>query len=232
MKHLDITFDFETCSTAPDAAPMQLAAVAWSRRVKDNPFLEDTFCVGVDLRTCVVAGFSFDQDTIDFWSRQNNTAKSCVLADEPLPVNDAFRKFFDWVDDVKKKYEAETVCLWCQGQDFDFPILKTIARKFFMTLPIPQHYFRDCRTFVLETALMVTDGENAKRLPDYIRPSGSHDDILRKPMLAYDLFPKIPAELLEGRAQHDGLYDCLRSTWSVWQCMILQSYFIQSIPLT
>ena len=182
MKHLDITFDFETCSTAPDAAPMQLAAVAWSRRVKDNPFLEDTFCVGVDLRTCVVAGFSFDQDTIDFWSRQNNTAKSCVLADEPLPVNDAFRKFFDWVDDVKKKYEAETVCLWCQGQDFDFPILKTIARKFFMTMPIHQHYFRDCRTFVLETALLVTDGENAKRLPDYIRPSGSHDDILRKPI--------------------------------------------------
>ena len=218
MKHLDITFDFETCSTAPDAAPMQLAAVAWSRSAKDNPFLEETFCVGVDLRTCVVAGFSFDQDTIDFWSRQNNTAKSCVLADEPLPVNDAFRKFFDWVDDVKKKYETETVCLWCQGQDFDFPILKTIARKFFMTMPVHQHYFRDCRTYVLEAALLLTGRASYK----YQLADGSTltpDEIMEKPMRAYDIIPKLSAKMMENRTQHDALYDCLRSTWSVWQCM-------------
>ena len=42
MKHIDITFDFETCSTAPDAAPMQLGAIVWNRDSEgDNPFTDD-----------------------------------------------------------------------------------------------------------------------------------------------------------------------------------------------
>jgi hypothetical protein len=45
------------------------------------------------------------------------------------------------------------------------------------------------------------------------------DDVLEKPMRAYDLIPKINEDWLKGRSQHDAFYDCLRSTWNVWQCM-------------
>ena len=214
-KHIDITFDFETVSTAPDAAPMQLGAIVWNRDTDlESPFMDDAFIVGIDLRTCAVEGFSFDQDTIDWWSRQNETAKQCVTEMECYGVDTAFGQFCEWIEQMKQKYEADTVCLWCQGQDFDFPILKTIARKFNLKMPVHQHYFRDCRTYVLETALILADTHSA---PDGFTFNVS--DILEKPMRAYDLIPKLSAKMMEGRAQHDALYDCLRSTWSVWHCM-------------
>lgn len=215
---IDITFDFETCSTAPDAAPMQLAAIVWNRFAEgEHPFMDDTFNVGIDLRTCVVEGFAFDQDTVNFWSRQNETAKQNVTETECYAVDTTFVQFCEWIENMKKKYEADTVCLWCQGQDFDFPILKNIARKFNLKMPVHQHYFRDCRTYVLEAVLtllaknMVTDETNSVHW--------TPDDIMEKPMRAYDFIPKISSKWLEGRSQHDALYDCLRSTWSVWQYM-------------
>jgi len=221
MIHLDITFDFETCSTAPDAAPMQLAAVAWDRNsTAKHPFLSETkpFNVGIDLRTCVVKGFSFDQDTIDFWSHQSGTAQQSVTEDEPWPVDVAYKQFCEWIEAARQERRADTVCLWCQGQDFDFPILKTIARRFGLEMPVHQHYFRDCRTFVLEAALHLTDYRT------YTLPDGTaltNDAILRNPMRAYDIIPPMPDELTEGRTKHDATYDCLRSTWSVWQAMKL-----------
>jgi hypothetical protein len=105
--------------------------------------------------------------------------------------------------------------MWCQGQDFDFPILKTIARKFGLKMPVHQHYFRDCRTFVLEAALMLARRKSNENGGITL----TADEIMAKPMRAYDLIPKIEDRWLEGRSQHDALYDCLRSTWSVWQCM-------------
>lgn len=215
MKHIDITFDFETVSTAPDAAPMTLGAIVWNRNTDlETPFTDDAFSVAIDLRTCAVEGFSFDQDTIDWWSRQNEAAKQSVTEDECYGVDTAFQQFSDWIGRMKQKYGASTVCLWCQGQDFDFPILKTIARKFGLKLPVHQHYFRDCRTFVLETAFILADTHSAPEGFAY-----NVNDILEKPMRAYDLIPKLSSKMMDGRTQHDALYDCMRSTWAVWHCM-------------
>ena len=218
MKHIDITFDFETVSTAPDAAPMQLGAIVWNRNTElDTPFMDDAFNTAIDLRTCAVEGFSFDQDTIDWWSRQNDTSKQCVTEGECYAVDRAFQQFIDWIEEMKKKYGTNTVCLWCQGQDFDFPILKTIARKFNLKMPVHQHYFRDCRTYVLEAVLTLLSAGN--RTDETRSVHLTLDDVLEKPMRAYDLIPKINEDWLKERSQHDALYDCLRSTWSVWHCM-------------
>lgn len=221
MRHIDITFDFETCSTAPDAAPMQLGAIVWDRYADGgDPFLSDTFTAGIDLRSCVMAGLTFDQSTVDWWSRQDELAKLNVLECEPEPVDTVYHRFIKWIFEMQKKYQAETVCLWCQGQDFDFPILKSIARKFGVLIGVHQHYFRDCRTFVLETAILMCD--KAGGVYELANGERLTSDIIRvKPMRAYDIIPKVTGPILDGRTQHDALYDCLRSSWSVWQCMKL-----------
>ena len=60
MNHIDITFDMETCATTANAAVMQVAAVAWNRAAKENPFFWceihtlATFNEHIDLRSCVV----------------------------------------------------------------------------------------------------------------------------------------------------------------------------------
>ena len=230
MKHIDITFDFETVSTAPNAAPMSLGAIVWNRDTElETPFTDDAFSVGIDLRTCAVEGFSFDQETIDWWSHQNEQAKQSVTEGECYGVDTAFQQFCDWIEQMKQKYGAETVCLWCQGQDFDFPILKTIARKFNLKMPVHQHYFRDCRTYVLEAARILTQRKTAENCGDTRLAQRktaencgltlTEDEIMEKPMRAYDLIPKLSAKMMENRTQHDALYDCLRSTWAVWYCM-------------
>ncbi len=216
MKHIDITFDFETVSTAPDAAPMSLAAVVWNRNAEDlNPFTGDDFRKGIDLRTCVMEGFNFDQGTVEWWSKQNDDVKNSVIEDECYPVDTVILEFFEWVNEMKKKHQAETVCLWCQGQDFDFPILKTIIKKFDLKegMPVHQHYFRDCRTMILETVMQLVSDEDA-------------EEIMKKPSLAYNRIPRIPERIVEGKGgTHDPMYDCLRSSWNVWWCMRLLRNF-------
>lgn len=222
-RHIDITFDFETVSTAPDAAPMQLAAVAWDRFSNgDHPFLDaiEPFNVGIDLRWCVMNGFDFDQDTIAFWQRQSIVAKKSVLSAACYPLDEVLYKFVSWIDAAKKSAGADTVCLWCQGQDFDFPILKTIVRRCGSMMPAHQHYFRDCRTVVLENVLAaVVSGATTQQPTEHVL---TFEQIMDKPMRAYDLIPPLPANIVAGRVQHDAVYDCLRSSWSVWQSMKLR----------
>lgn len=221
MKHLDITLDLETCSTAPDAAPMQLAAVVWDRYATgEHPFLDDEFFnVGIDLRTCVVEGFSFDQETVDWWNRQNETAKRNVSTDICYPVGTAFELFCDWFKTIKQRYDSESICLWCQGLDFDIPVLKTIARRFGQTMPAHYHYFRDSRTYMFETALVLATSAPSLLDDDhYITP----DEIMERPSRIYGMIPEINKKWVEGRAKHDAVYDCARTSWSVWQFMKLQ----------
>lgn len=214
-KHIDITFDFETVGTMPDAAPMQLAAVVWDRFADGaSPFLGDSFMCGIDLRSCVMAGFSFDNKTVEWWSKRDCVVQMNVMECEGTAFDTAFFDFCTWINNMKKKYEAQTVCLWCQGQDFDFPILKTMAEKTgTRTLPVDQHWFRDCRTVVLETVVGLV---RAEVIP---RRTLMAEDIMEKHWLAYEFIPKMPEELAAGRGVHDALYDCMRSSWNTWWCL-------------
>lgn len=101
------------------------------------------------------------------------------------------------------------------GQDFDFPILKTIARRFNLKMPIHQYYFRDCRTYILESAIVLTHQKIIKSCGDVL----TSEKIINDPMLGYDLIPKLSSKTTKNKTKHDALYDCLRSTWGVWNCM-------------
>lgn len=217
-KILDITFDLETCDVTPTAAPMQLAAVAWDRTRTEadrDPFLrlgEDfkairMFDFRCDLTEAVMDGLTFSQDTISFWSRQPRETQQRVIGsdtDHRFSPKDLYRQFFDWISDVKEDKEADHVVLWCQGQDFDIPMMKHCVAKYGLQMPFNQYSFRDCRTLAFEVALMQADRT---------------DDIFRHPKSApYEALPSIP-DYLAGYS-HDAAFDCIRSTWSVWNIML------------
>ena len=100
MNHIDITFDMETCATTANAAVMQVAAVAWNRSAKENPFEifdrndpDGAMCgfnEHIDLRTCVVDGFDFDQATVKWWANQTDKAKKAVTDGLAEPVEEVF----------------------------------------------------------------------------------------------------------------------------------------------
>lgn len=211
MKTIDITFDLETCSLAPTAAVMSIGAIVWKRNDKNYPFYtltdnidpETCFSAHVDLRSMFLNGFTFDQDTANWWRKQNNDAKQSLLssdADVPCsPINEILDNFFEWIEDMKRKFGATEVCLWSQGSDFDISILRNIAYVYHKDIPVKYSNFRDHRTFFLECSriVMQTNNEEYSEKNAYKRISQ-----------------------LEGKElSHDPLYDCKRSIYSTWQIL-------------
>ena len=223
MKHLDITIDFETCAMTANAAVMQVAMVPWLRDNDADPFSFDDMDIYegcVDLRTCVVDGFDFDQETIKWWSERNLKAKEAVTKGEPKAVDDVLIGMLNYIRELKEKHALTSIFVWCQGMDFDIAILRNLCRKYGVKLEenIPHTSFRDCRTVILEAALIEAsrslNGKSTRAngiiLPEQIL-AGSYD--------VYKMFDPLPERYSAGSEAHDALYDALRSSWNTWQAL-------------
>ena len=224
MNHLDITIDFETCAMTASAAVMQVAMVPWLRDNEEDPFCNEQevqpFVGHVDLRTCVVEGFDFDQETIKWWSERNDKAKEAVVKGEPLAIEDVLMHMLNYIYDMKVRYELTSICVWCQGMDFDIAILRNLCRKYGVDLEedIPHTQFRDCRTVILEAALREAtrsmQGKSTRAngivLPDQIL-AGNYD--------TYKMFAPLPDRYIHESEAHDALYDALCSSWNTWQAL-------------
>ena len=223
MKHLDITIDFETCAMTANAAVMQVAMVPWLRDNDADPFSFDDMDIYegcVDLRTCVVDGFDFDPETIKWWSERNLKAKEAVTKGEPKAVDDVLIGMLNYIRELKEKYALTSIFVWCQGMDFDIAILRNLCRKYGVKLEedIPHTSFRDCRTVILEAALIEAsrslNGKSTRAngiiLPEQIL-AGSYD--------VYKMFDPLPERYSAGSEAHDALYDALRSSWNTWQAL-------------
>ena len=223
MKHLDITIDFETCAMTANAAVMQVAMVPWLRDNDADPFSFDDMDIYegcVDLRTCVVDGFDFDPETIKWWSERNLKAKEAVTKGEPKAVDDVLIGMLNYIRELKEKHALTSIFVWCQGMDFDIAILRNLCRKYGVKLEenIPHTSFRDCRTVILEAALIEAsrslNGKSTRAngiiLPEQIL-AGSYD--------VYKMFDPLPECYSAGSEAHDALYDALRSSWNTWQAL-------------
>lgn len=209
MKTLDITFDLETTALCPTAAVLAIGAVVWDRDGKSTPFFPDEFATDyptsfsmlVELNRQFIDGFTFAQDTQEWWSQRSIEAQRAMLdpADERHDIEHVACEFIDWIKSTQQHYQADEVCLWCQGSDFDIAILRNICEKYGLVLPVKHTNFRDHRTFFLEGARIICDI--------------AHTDY--DPKKAYSL-----VEPYEGEGcAHEPLYDCKRSIFSTWQMM-------------
>lgn len=212
MKHLDITFDLETLSLESNAAVLQLGAVAWNRRADSPETLlvtesTPTFQTSVDLRTCVGSGFDFDPETVDWWNHRKPDAIAALADGDCYPIEDCFRFFLDWIQDTKAAHQCDTVTLWAQGCELDFPILHHMERKFKLKNPLHYRTCRDARTYVTETLYQhFSNMETAMESPDATE--------------AFKRIPKLPECLeLTPNVAHHSLSDALSTTWAIWWTM-------------
>lgn len=223
-----------------NAAPMQVAMVPWARENETDPFLfEDAGTVPyvgyVDLRSCVVDGFDFDPDTIRWWASRNMKAKEAVCKGEPDSVDNVLIGMLNYIRELRAKYELDSICVWCQGMDFDIAILRNLCRKYGVELEedIPHTSFRDCRTVILEAAHVryrkeIREANKDLRGGDKITTSmmiGGEmvpidpDKYLEYPNQAYEMFAPLPDRYASGSEAHDALYDAYRSSWNTWQAL-------------
>lgn len=219
---IDITIDFETTSLAPTAAIMSVGAVAWKRYDEESPFFGrgdgllryPTFSAHVDLRSCFVEGFTFDQSTAEWWSHQSEKAKQALLdyddGDNPcLPIDIVIADLLGWIkDDVQEALGDTELCLWAQGTDFDIAILRYACYKLGIKFTIKHTQFRDHRTYYLEGARLLWLLNNAL----------DHEKVRFSVDWAYKQTQDYQDIADEGAA-HDPIFDCKRSIYSTWQMM-------------
>ena len=206
MKDVNITIDLETASLKPNAAIIQIAAVAWDANSTDlhkrptiydkdqNPYVFSSYS---NLTTCLVEGMDFNPDTIKWWASQPKEAKDALTSSTALEsITDLIKYFFAWIEEVKTSLHADNVIIWSQGTDIDIAVLRTAADMLGIK-KLPWEYFnvRDSRTFIkyiCEMAKIPEDSDIFKM------PQNNH-------MVSY-LMP----------AKHNALYDALQTTWNVF----------------
>lgn len=218
-----------------DAAIMQVAIVPWLRDHASDPFrLENGLEAqlwNVDLRSCVVKGFDFDPESIKWWASQSEAAKRAVTTGVPEDISGVVYKLLAYLRTCVKDHDLQSLCLWCQGADFDIAILRSLCRRYDLDLDetVPHTSYRDCRTVIIEASLLQA---NRIRLRDIARASDilvdgspvpvtapSEAEILADPRKAYSLYDPLPGKYAANREAHDALYDALRSSWNTWQAL-------------
>lgn len=209
IDHIDITFDLETCSLETNAAVIQIAAVAWVRGADIPTMLFPNelppFDVKIDLRSCVMDGFDFDNKTIQWWTEKPKKLRDSLSSGDCYPIEEAFREFCTWINDIKDQTGASMVSLWAQGSDFDIAILRHVCHKYDITLPVSHQDFRDARSFILEVMA-------SKERPGYVYDAKGQ---------VYDSLPPFPKEACPDGQPHDALYDAMRTSWNVNECINL-----------
>lgn len=155
----DVMIDLETMSTRPDAAIVSIGAVAFDMR---KLVVGERFYRNVDLRTSAAAGGHIDPDTVLWWMRQSDAARS-ALQRNLSPLADAL--------DALTAFLASCAPLaairpWGNGVDFDMVILASAYRAAGLETPWKYWNQRDARTLFsmypsVEKEAMTTTTHNA-----------------------------------------------------------------------
>lgn len=162
-KVVNIAVDIETLSRRSTAAIIGIAAKPFS--LGNNTVVEGSvFNQPVDATSCAMQGLDFDPDTVEWWGKQSEEVKKQFQY--PCSLWYALRGLTEFIEGVKRTNEADNVAIWCQGSDFDIPILRNAfvvvnkdrAEK---TVPWKHTDVRDARTFIYEgVSLIAPDVEN------------------------------------------------------------------------
>lgn len=117
---MNLMLDLETYATTMDACVMTIGAVVFDKSGKEI----DCFYRRIDGESCDRLGLTRDQKTINFWAQQSGPSKfELETTINRMDIADVIREFTQFWYDNKCEF------LWCNGANFDEPILSTIYHK-------------------------------------------------------------------------------------------------------
>lgn len=187
----NIAIDIETLSTQPTAAIISIAARVFTfsdGALKDE---DSKFSCLVNAASCAMAGMHFYMDTVLWWEQQSAAAKAPyeAMSGQSIPIRKALDNLTKFIDQIRAKSPNNKILIWCQGTDFDIPILKHAYHKCLIWKePWSHHELRDARTFIHTTIGLIR--------PDVEDP--------------YSLIPKNP-----NWNPHEALSDVDQLIWNV-----------------
>lgn len=132
---MDAMVDLETYGTKAGCVVRSIGAVFFDV----DKGMGDSFYCNIDTTSCLDKGLIIDPKTRAWWEKQSSEAKQSLLVD-PKPVGAAVAAFYTW---YLKHPEAK---FWCQGANFDAPILEAVFNACKVDIPWKFWAVRDTRT--------------------------------------------------------------------------------------
>lgn len=153
--------DIETLGNGPTSLILSIGAVEF------DPYSDDVgegfHCI-VDIESCLQAGLTVDASTICWWMTQSEEARNLFnRQSEALSLTSALIALKQYMAGI-----SNAPIMWCNGSNFDAPILDNAFRKVDLASPWQYYNVRDYRT--IKAAI-------PKKLFDTIRvtPLVAHD---------------------------------------------------------
>lgn len=151
--------DIEALGTAPGFIVLSIGAVSFDETGR----IHSEFYVNIDKTTSIAAGLKLDPVTAAWWRQQSKEAQAALLVD-PKPLAKALDAFRIWFF----KQDAPTV--WCQGANFDAPVLEGAFDAAGVEVPWKFWNVRDTRTvydlFDFDTRTVARGGAKHNALDD------------------------------------------------------------------
>ena len=167
----DLMIDLETLATTPDAAILTIGAV------KFDPYGDEDmeqFYVKVDIDSCASLDLTVDDNTIEWWSKQNSQAQEEAFGlNNRIDINDAMYQLY--------KFAWGTKRVWSHGAGFDIIICEHIFRKIKRACPWNYWQVRDTRT-LFDIGFDPEMNQNSKHhaLYDAIRQARGVQNVFKK----------------------------------------------------
>lgn len=113
--------DLETLGTTMDSQILTIGAIAFDSETFE---LHEEFYRRIDLESCESLGLRKSQDTVLFWEKQPKSAKDEAFnPQDRVSIADAM---FEFTEFFKRNKCGD---FWCNGANFDEPILSTVYDK-------------------------------------------------------------------------------------------------------
>ena len=135
MEHVMI--DIETMGTKSFSSIISIGAVEFD--IESGKTGRVFYC-NVDLQSCIDAGLVMDADTVIWWMKQSELARSKLIDGGALKLKEALSRFSEFIKSDNK--------VWGNSARFDLGLLENAYSKLGMDVPWKFWNERDVRTLV------------------------------------------------------------------------------------
>ena len=136
---LHVMMDLETWGTRPGSAIRSIGACVFNME-GHNPERHSVFYTNISDESCLSAGLTKDESTVQWWSEQSEAAQQ-VLAENPRSLRDAVLGFNLWLG-----RQGDDVRLWAHGASFDPVLWQAACDAVGEPFAVKFWDFRDTRT--------------------------------------------------------------------------------------
>lgn len=140
LNAVHIVLDLETAGLNPGCPVLQIGAI-----LSVEGEIVDQYYAGISLVSNQQFGLVTEQDTLDWWDKQDKElyAKVFGSTDDLVAV---LHDFIHWIDSARDLYNDGQIYLWSKPARFDFPILETAYSTVGLKHPWNHREVMDLRT--------------------------------------------------------------------------------------